>query len=70
MSEALRADVNEHMLTADEKAIFHLANGFAIRHTTDSRGRLRPSRVAAMAFDVYLATIHAVLRARNKQKEA
>jgi len=37
--EALRGDIKQTMLTADEKALFHLANGFAIRHNNrDQRG--------------------------------
>ena len=67
--EALRADVKEHMLSADEKAIFHLANGFAIRHNNrEQKGDYDRLVWLRWAFYVYLATIHAVLRLRDAQQ--
>jgi hypothetical protein len=69
--EALRPDISEHMLTADEKAIFHLANGFSIRHNNrHQRGDYDRIVWLRWAFYVYLATIHAVLRVRTKQRES
>jgi hypothetical protein len=63
--ENIRPDVKESMLTAEEKALFTVANGFAIRHNNreqkDDYDRLIWLR---WAFYVYLATIHAVLRIR------
>lgn len=64
--EALRGDVRESMLSADERAIFHLANGFALRHNNRSqRGDYNRITWLRWAFYVYLATIHAVLRVRR-----
>ena len=69
--EALRPDIKEHMLTADEKALFHVANGFAIRHNSrQQRGDYARLVWLRWAFYVYLATIHAVLRVRKTQSEA
>lgn len=64
--EAIRDDVKEAMLTADEKALFNIANGFAIRHNNrDQRGDYDRVTWLRWAFYVYLATIHAVLRMRS-----
>ncbi|MGA8745428.1 MAG: hypothetical protein WB507_06165 [Solirubrobacterales bacterium] len=64
--EAIRRDVKESMLPADEKALFNVANGFAIRHNNrDQRGDYDRVTWLRWAFYVYLATIHAVLRVRS-----
>lgn len=64
--EAVRGDVKESMLKADEGALFNLANGFAIRHNNrDQRGDYDRVTWLRWAFYVYLATIHAVLRVRS-----
>lgn len=69
--EALRGDIKESMLTADERALFHIANGFAIRHNTRAqRGDYDRVTWLRWAFYVYLATIHAVLRVRNAHRGA
>lgn len=63
--EAIRGDVKESMLKADEGALFNIANGFAIRHNNrDQRGDYDRVTWLRWAFYVYLATIHAVLRVR------
>ena len=64
--EALRPDIKAHMLSADEGALFDIANNFAIRHN-NRRQRGDYDRVTWLrwTFYVYLATIHAVLRVRN-----
>jgi len=67
--EALRPNIGDTMLSADEKALFHLANGFAIRHNNrDQRGDYDRVTWLRWAFYVYLATIHAVLRIRNSHR--
>jgi hypothetical protein len=64
--EALRPEIKESMLTADEKAMFHLANGFSIRHhNRGQRGDYNKPVWLQWAFYVYLATIHAILRVRG-----
>ena len=65
--EALRDDIREVMLTKDEKELFHVANGFAIRHQNrHQRGDYDRLTWLRWAFYVYLATIHAVLRVRER----
>lgn len=67
--EALRPDIKKHMLSADENALFDLANNYAIRHN-NRRQRGDYDRVTWLrwTFYVYLATIHAVLRIRTAQR--
>jgi hypothetical protein len=66
--EAIRADVKEEMLSKDEGALFQIANGFAIRHNTREQQRHYDDAIwLSWAFYVYLATIHAVLRLRERQ---
>jgi hypothetical protein len=68
--EVLRPDIKESMLSADENALFQLANGFAIRHNNrKQRGDYDRDTWLRWAFYVYLATIHAVLRVRKTQQE-
>lgn len=69
--EALRAEIKEEMLPKDERELFHLANGFAIRHNTrDQRKDYDDAIWLSWAFYVYLATIHAVLRLKEREKPA
>lgn len=69
--EVLRPHVREHMLSADENALFQLANGFAIRHNNrEQRGDYDGATWLSWAFYVYLATIHAVLRTIEQQEQA
>jgi hypothetical protein len=65
--EALRDDIKESMLSKDERELFHIANGFAIRHQNRQQRR-DYDRLTWLrwAFYVYLATIHAVLRVRER----
>ena len=60
--EFLRADVKEHLLSEDERALFRLANEFAIRHNKrDTRRDFDEPAWLAWAFYVYLATIRLTL---------
>jgi hypothetical protein len=69
--EALRGDIKESMLTADEKALFQIANGFSIRHNNrDQKGDYDRVTWLRWSFYIYLATIHAVLRVRKLQSKA
>lgn len=65
--EAIRGDVKATMLSADESALFNLANNFALRHNNrHQKGDYDRSTWLTWAFYVYLATIHAVLRVRDR----
>ncbi len=64
--EALRADMKNTMLPKDESAMFHIANGFSIRHNSREQIRGYDREVwFRWMFYVYLATIHAVLHIRD-----
>ena len=66
--EPLRESVKEEMLPKDEREPFHLANGFAIRHNNrDQRRDYDDAIWLSWAFYVYLATIHAVLRLKERE---
>jgi hypothetical protein len=68
--EALRDEMKRVMLSKDESELFHLANGFAIRHQNRAqRGDYDRLTWLRWAFYVYLATIHAVLRVREREAE-
>jgi hypothetical protein len=69
--EALRPDIKENMLSADESALFNIANNFSIRHN-NRRQRGDYDRVVWLrwTFYVYLATIHAVLRVRKRSSDS
>jgi hypothetical protein len=67
--EALRDDIKDSMLSKDERELFHIANGFAIRHQNrQQRGDYDRLTWLRWAFYVYLATIHAVLRVREREE--
>jgi hypothetical protein len=69
--EPLRSEIREEMLPKDERELFRLANGFAIRHNNrDQRKDYDDAIWLSWAFYVYLATIHAVLRLRERQQPA
>lgn len=69
--EAIRAEVKEEMLPKDERELYHLANGFSIRHNTrDQRKDYDDAVWLSWAFYVYLATIHAVLRLKERERQA
>ena len=55
----------------DERELFNLANGFAIRHNTrDQRKDYDDAIWLSWAFYVYLAIIHAVLRLKERESKA
>lgn len=69
--EVLRPEIKEEMLSKDEGALFHIANGFAVRHNNREQRRDYDDAIwLSWAFYVYLATIHAVLRLRENQGAA
>ena len=69
--EVLRPEIKEEMLSQDERELFHIANGFAIRHNNREQRRDYDDAIwLSWAFYVYLATIHAVLRLRERQGAA
>lgn len=66
--ELLREDAKKHLLTKDERGLFQLANGFAIRHhNQQQQGQYDKGVWLPWAFYVYLATIHALLRVRARE---
>jgi hypothetical protein len=69
--EVLRPEIKLEMLSKDESDLFHLANGFAIRHNSREQRRDYDDAIwLSWAFYVYLATIHAVLRLRERENVA
>src|SRR3954454_3464848 len=65
--EYLRADVKAHLLPEDERALFELANKFAIRHNKrETRRDFDEPAWLAWAFYVYLATIRVTLVLRDR----
>lgn len=69
--ERLRQDVKAELLPADERALYDIANNFAIRHL-NRRQRVDYNRSTWLRwmFYVYLATVHAVVRVRESQSGA
>jgi hypothetical protein len=66
--EALRDEIKEEMLPKDERELFNLANGFSIRHNNrEQRNDYDDAIWLSWAFYVYLATIHAVLRLKDRE---
>jgi hypothetical protein len=67
--EFLRSEIKVSMMSADEGALFNLANNFAIRHhNRDQRGDYDKPVWLSWAFYIYLATIQAVIRLIDKQR--
>jgi hypothetical protein len=65
--EAVRPDVKAHLLTADERDLFNIANNFAIRHNNDAQKRDYDELWLGYLFQRFLADIHLVLRLRERQ---
>lgn len=69
--ELLREDVKTVMLRKDESDLFNIANNFAIRHHNRKQRQDYDSPTwLPWMFYVYLATIHAVLRVRDRPSPA
>lgn len=67
--EPLREDIDEHLLPADEKALFHLANKFHIRHNDRMQQRRYDGDVwLDWMFYVYVATARALLSVIDRQE--
>lgn len=67
--ELLRQDVKAELLPADERALYDIANNYAIRHLNrQQRVNYNRSTWLRWMFYVYLATIHAVVRVRDSQR--
>jgi hypothetical protein len=67
--EFLRKDVKEHLLSEDERALFRLANEFAIRHNKrETRRDFDDPAWLAWAFYVYLATVRVTLELAGRQE--
>lgn len=67
--ERLRPQVKEHLLTADEAALFNIANNFAIRHHNDRQKTDYSNEWLAWFFYQYLSTIHLVLRLIEREQQ-
>jgi hypothetical protein len=66
--EHLRSEVDEQLLSKDERDLFRIANEFAIRHNRADQKREYDQPVwLAWMFHVYLATIRAVVAVRDRQ---
>jgi hypothetical protein len=67
--EAIRPEMKKAMQSKDESALFDLANNFAIRHNNRNQQKEYDRQPwLSWAFYVYLATIHAVLRVRDREQ--
>lgn len=68
--ERLRPEVKAELLSKDEAALFNVANNFGIRHNNREQ-RLDYNRELWLEwmFYVYLATIRAMLRLRDEQRQ-
>ncbi len=65
--EHLRPEVDEQLLSKDERDLFRIANEFAIRHNrADQRREYDKPVWLAWMFHVYLATIRAVVTVRDR----
>ncbi len=66
--EFLRPSIKKHLNKKDENDIFNIANNFGIRHhNKDQQNEYDKAIWYSWIFYYYLATIHAVLRLKNKK---
>lgn len=69
--EPLRKDLDETILRDDTQALFHIANGFNIRHNKRDQKRGYDSDVwLDWMFYVYLATARAIIKTLDRQELA
>jgi hypothetical protein len=69
--EHLRPEVDEQLLSKDERDLFRTANEFAIRHNKPDQKRDYDKAVwLDWLFHVYLATIRAVVAVRDRRPDA
>jgi hypothetical protein len=69
--EHLRPEVDEQLLSKDERDLFRTANEFAIRHNKPGQKRDYDKAVwLDWLFHVYLATIRAVVAVRDRKPNA
>lgn len=65
--EHLRSEVKLEMLSKDERDLFQIANGFAIRHSNAEQRREYDKPVwLSWMFHVFLATIRVVVAVRDR----
>lgn len=67
--EAVRPDVKVELMTNDERDLFNVANNFAIRHNNAAQKRNYDPLWLGYLFQLLLATIHLVLRLRERRSE-
>lgn len=68
--EKLRPRVKQHMLTADERDLFTIANNFTIRHLNElQKGNYDGPLWLSWMFYLNLATIHLVTRITQEQRQ-
>jgi hypothetical protein len=66
--EKLRPELKEEMLKGDEGALFHIANGFSIRHFNEQqKGKYDSSIWHQWMFYVNLSTIHVITHLVNRK---
>lgn len=66
--EFLRPEIKQHLNKKDENDIFNIANNFGIRHhNKDQQTEYDKAIWYSWIFYYYLATLHAVIRMKNKK---
>jgi hypothetical protein len=66
--EPLRKDIAEHILPADEQALFHIANKFYLRHNDRAQKRNYDGRWLDWTFYVYVATARTLLAGLGEEE--
>jgi hypothetical protein len=69
--ERLKPGVKTHLMPADEKDLFHIANRFAIRHfDAAQRGEYETELWWSWMFYVNLTTIHLITRKLTNERSS